>query len=35
MFESYGIDLRPDVEQIKKELPIAPLSNDLLGPAAL
>jgi choline dehydrogenase-like flavoprotein len=34
IFESFGIDLRPDVEQIKKELPVAPLSDDLLGPAA-
>jgi len=34
MFESYGIDLRPDVEAAKKELTIAPLSDDLLGPAA-
>lgn len=34
MFESYGIDLRPDVEQLKKDLPVAPLSHDLLGPAA-
>ncbi|MGA7876077.1 MAG: GMC family oxidoreductase [Desulfoferrobacter sp.] len=34
MFESYGIDLRPEVEQVKKDLPIAPLSDDLLGPAA-
>jgi choline dehydrogenase-like flavoprotein len=34
MFESYGIDLRAEVEGVKRELPIAPLSDDLLGPAA-
>ncbi len=34
IFDSRGIDLRPEVEQAKKELPIAPLSDDLVGPAA-
>jgi choline dehydrogenase-like flavoprotein len=34
MFDSHGIDLRPEVEQVKNELPIAPLSDDLIGPAA-
>jgi len=34
MFESFGIDLRPEVEEVKKELPVAPLSDDLIGPAA-
>ena len=34
MFESYGIDLRPEVDEAKKELPIAPLSDELIGPAA-
>jgi len=34
MFETYGIDLRPEVAEVKQELPIAPLSDDLLGPAA-
>jgi choline dehydrogenase-like flavoprotein len=34
MFESHEIDLRPEVEQIKKELPIAPLADSLIGPAA-
>ena len=33
-FESYGIDLRPEVDEVKRELPIAPLSDDLIGPAA-
>ena len=33
IFEKHGIDLRPEVEKIKRELPIAPLSDDLLGPA--
>ncbi len=34
MFESYGIDLRPEVDEVKQELPIAPLSDELIGPAA-
>ena len=34
MFDSYGIDLRGAVEQVKAELPIAPLEEDLVGPAA-
>ena len=34
MFDSHGIDLRPEVEEVKKELPIAPLRDDLIGPAA-
>jgi len=34
MFDAYGIDLRPEVAEVKRELPIAPLSDDLIGPAA-
>jgi len=34
MFESRGIDIRPEVENIKRELPIAPLADALVGPAA-
>jgi len=34
MFDSYGIDLRPEVDEAKHELPIAPLSDNLIGPAA-
>jgi choline dehydrogenase-like flavoprotein len=34
MFEAYGIDLRPEVTEVKQELPIAPLSDVLIGPAA-
>jgi len=34
MFESHGIDLHQEVDEAKQELPIAPLSDDLLGPAA-
>lgn len=34
MFDSYGIDLRSEVAELKEELPIAPLSDDLVGPAA-
>ena len=34
MFDSYGVDLRKEVEEAKNELPIAPLSDELIGPAA-
>jgi choline dehydrogenase-like flavoprotein len=34
MFRTYGIDLRQEVDEAKHELPIAPLSDDLIGPAA-
>ena len=34
MFDSYGIDLRPEVAEIKQELPVSPLADDLIGPAA-
>jgi choline dehydrogenase-like flavoprotein len=34
LFEAYGIDLRLEVAEVKQELPIAPLSDDLIGPAA-
>jgi hypothetical protein len=34
MFQTYGIDLRPEVDEAKQELPVAPLSDDLIGPAA-
>jgi choline dehydrogenase-like flavoprotein len=34
MFDVHGIDLRPEVRKIKNELPVAPLSDDLIGPAA-
>ena len=34
MFDSYGINIRNEVEELKQELPIAPLSDDLIGPAA-
>jgi choline dehydrogenase-like flavoprotein len=34
MFDAYGIDLRPEVAEVKQELPIAPLSDGLVGPAA-
>ncbi len=33
-FNSYGIDLEDEIKELKKELPIAPLSDDLVGPAA-
>jgi choline dehydrogenase-like flavoprotein len=34
MFDNYGIDLRAEVAEVKQELPIAPLCDDLVGPAA-
>jgi choline dehydrogenase-like flavoprotein len=34
MFKAYGIDLHQEVDEIKQELPIKTLSDDLLGPAA-
>lgn len=34
MFETYGIDLSSDVSEVKQELPVMPLSDDLVGPAA-
>ncbi len=34
IFEKHGIDLKPEVEQAKQELPIAPLADELLGPSA-
>jgi choline dehydrogenase-like flavoprotein len=34
MFKAYNIDLRQEIDEVKQEIPIQPLSNDLLGPAA-
>ncbi len=34
MFDTRGIDLRPDIEAIRSELPVAPLADDLMGPMA-
>ena len=34
MFDSYEIDLRSDVADVRQELPIMPLADDLIGPAA-
>jgi len=34
LFRSYGIDLTSEVEEIKRELPIAPLKEEMLGPMA-
>lgn len=34
LFDSYGIDLRAEVAAVKEELPIAPLGDSLIGPAA-
>lgn len=35
MFDAYGIDLRPFVAEVKTDLPIAPLTDELVGPAAM
>lgn len=34
MFAKYDIDLRSEVDEVKQELPINPLSEELIGPAA-
>jgi choline dehydrogenase-like flavoprotein len=34
LFDAYGIDLRPEVAEVKRELPIGPLPDGLIGPAA-
>jgi choline dehydrogenase-like flavoprotein len=34
MLESHGIDIRTEIEELKKEIPIEPLSDDLMGPMA-
>ncbi len=34
MFDACGIDLRPAIEAIRSELPLAPLSDELMGPMA-
>jgi choline dehydrogenase-like flavoprotein len=33
-FNSYGIALEDEINELKKELPITPLSDDLIGPGA-
>jgi len=32
MLESHGIDIRKEIEELKNELPIKPLSDELMGP---
>ena len=34
MFDAYGIDLRKEVNDLLEEIPAAPLSDELIGPAA-
>ena len=34
MFDACGIDLRPQVAALKRELPIAPLRDELMGPGS-
>lgn len=34
MLESYGVNIRDEVEELQSEIPIAPLSDDIMGPKA-
>ncbi len=34
MMKSYGIDIETEVEDLKKEIPIGPLKDELIGPGA-
>lgn len=34
MFKSYGIDITDEVTETKRELPVAPLADELIGPMA-
>jgi len=34
MLESHGIDIRNEIEELKNEIPIKPLSDELMGPMA-
>jgi choline dehydrogenase-like flavoprotein len=34
MLNSYGISIENEIKTLKKEIPVAPLSDDLIGPAA-
>jgi choline dehydrogenase-like flavoprotein len=34
MLERHGVDIRGDIDEAKRELPVAPLSDDLIGPFA-
>ena len=34
MLERYGVDIAKEIEELKEELPIAPLSDHLMSPAA-
>ncbi len=34
MLESHGVDIRKEVEEIRAELPIGPLRDDIMGPKA-
>jgi choline dehydrogenase-like flavoprotein len=34
MMESHGIDIRNEIDDLKKEIPINPLSDELMGPMA-
>ncbi|MBU3916528.1 GMC family oxidoreductase N-terminal domain-containing protein, partial [bacterium] len=34
MFKSYGIDISEEIKEVRTELPIAPLSDKLMGPGA-
>ncbi len=34
MLENHGIEIRKEIDEIKKEVPVEPLSDDLMGPMA-
>ena len=34
MFKKYGIDVSKEVEEMRKELPVAPLKDEMIGPMA-
>ncbi|WP_300670731.1 GMC family oxidoreductase N-terminal domain-containing protein [Desulfoluna sp.] len=35
LLDSYGIDIRAEVKEAKREVPVAPLKDELMGPGAL
>ena len=34
MLQKYGLDIRTEIEEVREELPVAPLRDDLIGPGA-
>ena len=35
MFKSYGIDISQEVQELRKELPVAPLKDEMVGPMSM